>query len=179
MTDADAKQSTIADHVLTIVIEAPVEAVWNEITKTGRLQRPLMNTVLESDLQPGHKLRYYSPDKKRVFVVGEVLEVTPPHRFQHTYVFTMSYEPPTVVTWELEEVPEGCRVTLTHGGWTDAHKAPEKSQAGWQQILESLKAEVETGKIPFKTRLMYAVMGSMSFMLPKSTKVEEVERAGW
>ena len=179
MTDADPKPSPIPDHVLTIVIEAPVEAVWNEITKTGRLQRPLMNTVLESDLQPGHKLRYYSPDKKRVFVVGEVLEVTPPHRFQHTYVFTTEYEPPTVVTWELEEVPEGCKVTLTHGGWSEAHKAPHKSRAGWQQILATLKAEVETGDIPFKTKLLYAVMGRMMFILPRSTKVEEVDRAGW
>jgi uncharacterized protein YndB with AHSA1/START domain len=169
----------IPDHVLTIDIMVPVQAVWDEITRTGGVQRPLMNTVLETDLQPGAKLRYYSPDKKRVFVVGEVLEVSPPHVFCHTYVFTTEYEPPTVVRWELQEIPGGCRVTLTHGGWTDQHKAPDKTRAGWQGILEVLKAELETGDIPFKTKLMYAVMGRMMFILPRSTKVEEVDRAGW
>jgi uncharacterized protein YndB with AHSA1/START domain len=53
------------DHLLTIDIKVPRERVWQEITKIGRLQRALMNTVLESDLVPGSKLRYYSPDRKR------------------------------------------------------------------------------------------------------------------
>ena len=174
MTDPEA-----LEHRLQIDIAAPVEAVWAEITKTGRVQRPLFNTVLESTLEPGAKLRYYSPDRKRVFVVGEVVDIEPPRRFTHTYVFTTTMEPPTLVTWELEPIPEGCRVTLTHGGWTDAHANPEKSRAGWAQILELLKAEVETGQIPFKTRMLYGIMGSMMFMLPKSTRVDAVERAGY
>jgi uncharacterized protein YndB with AHSA1/START domain len=176
---AQQRQSPLEDHVLSIEIKAPVQRVWDEITKTGAIQRPLYNTVLETDLTPGSRLRYYSPNKKRVFVVGEVVEVEPPRKFSHTYKFTTWRGPPTLVTWELEEIPGGCRVTLTHSGWTDEHEAPEKSRAGWQEILGLLKAELETGDIPLKTKLLYAVMGRMLFVLPKSTKVEEVERAGW
>ncbi len=49
----------------------------------------------------------------------------------------------------------------------------------WQEILGLLKTELETGDIPFKTKLVYGMMGMMMFMLPKSTRTEEVERAGW
>lgn len=74
MTD----ETQLPEHVVSIHIDVPVQRVWDEITKTGRIQRALYNTVLESDLQPGSPLRYYSPDRKRVFVVGEVVEVDPP-----------------------------------------------------------------------------------------------------
>ena len=169
----------LADHVLSIEINAPVQKVWDEITKLGKIQRALYNTVLEADLVPGGRLRYYSPNKKRVFIVGEVVEVSPPNKFSHTYRFTQKPEPPTLVTWELEETISGCRVTLTHSGWTIEHKAPEKSHAGWKEILGLLKSEIETGDIPFKTKLIYGLMGAMLFMLPKSTKTEEVNRKGW
>jgi len=167
-------------HVLSIDIEVPIQRVWNEITKTGSIQRPLFNTVLDTDLTPGSPLRYYSPDKKRVFIVGEVVEVDPPRKFSHTHHFVPNgHEPKTLVTWELTETPSGCRITLTHSGFTSAHKAPEKQKGGWQQILQLLKRELETGTIPLSTRLMYAVMGLTMWMLPKSTKVTEVDKVAW
>jgi uncharacterized protein YndB with AHSA1/START domain len=175
MTEA----TKLPDHVISIHIAVPRQRVWDEITKTGRVQRALYNTVLEMELRPGSRLRYYSPDKKRVFIVGEVVEVDPPRKFSHTYMFTTRVEPMTLVTWELKEEKGGCRVTITHSGYTTAHKAPEKVKAGWTEILNILKIELETGDIPGKTKVMYTVMNWFLFMMPKSTKTEEVDRAGW
>lgn len=170
---------TLPDHVCSIVIRVPVAQVWDEITKTGSVQRPLYNTVLDIDLRPGGRLRYSSPDRRRVFVAGEVLEVDAPRRLKHTYIFAMKPEPVTVVTWELEEVPEGTRVTLTHAGWTDEHTAPEKHEAGWNEILGLLKSELETGDIPGKTKFVYWMQGLFMFALPKTTKAEYVDEQGW
>jgi uncharacterized protein YndB with AHSA1/START domain len=167
------------EHVFTIDIQAPRQKVWDEITKTGRIQLAMHNTVLESTLIPGSKLRYYSPDRKRVFVVGEVVEVAPPRRFSHTFKFTMRDEAPSLVTWELEETPTGCRVTLVHSGWTNQVKTHKGVVSGWREILGILRRELETGSIPVRVRLFYAVMNHLMFMLPKSTKVEEVGKAGW
>ena len=93
MTDPIAETSPEASpqatHVCSIHIDVPVERVWEEITKTGRVQRALYNTVLDCELKPGSRLRYYSPDKKRVFILGEVVEVDPPTRVSYTYRFTM------------------------------------------------------------------------------------------
>jgi uncharacterized protein YndB with AHSA1/START domain len=167
------------DQVFTIEIRAPRQKVWDEITKTGRIQLAMNNTVLESTMQPGAKLRYYSPDRRRVFVVGEVVEVSPPKRFSHTFKFTMRDEAPSLVTWELEETPAGCRVTLTHGGWTNQVKTHKGVTGGWREILNTLKTELETGDIPFRMKAIYRIMNGLLFMLPKSTKVEEVAKDGW
>ncbi len=175
-----SQATEIAPFVISIDIHVPIQKVWHEITKTGSIQRALYNSVLEGQLKPGSRLRYYSPDKKRVFVVGEALEVDPPRRFKHTYHFMMNgVEPPTTVTWELEEISGGTRVSVTHAGFTSAHKGREKQKAGWEEILGLLKSELETGTIAFKMRVMYGIMGMTSWMLPKSTKVEEVEKAGF
>lgn len=170
MTQAGA----LPDHVVSTFIGVPVERVWSEITKTGRVQRALYNTVLETELKPGARLRYYSPDRKRVFIVGEVVDVEPPRRFSHTYWFTMwKGGGPTLVTWELEPEADGTRVTITHSGWTAAHEATEKTGAGWREILGLLKQELETGTIPLKTRIMYRVMGWFMFMMPAATKATD------
>jgi uncharacterized protein YndB with AHSA1/START domain len=172
-------ENALPDHVCSIVIHVPLQSVWDEITKTGSIQRPLYNTVLDIDLEPGGRLRYSSADRKRVFVAGEVLEVDPPRRLRHTYIFTMKPEPATVVTWELEEVPGGTKVTLTHGGWTTAHTSPEKHAAGWNEILGLLKSELETGDIPGKTKLIYWLQGLFGFALPKTTSAAYADEQGW
>lgn len=162
-------------HVISIDIAAPVDRVWAEITKTGSVQRPLYNTILDSTLEPGSPVRYFSPDRKRIFVIGRIVDIDPPRMFSHTYMFTTKDEPATLVTWELEPSGSGCRVTVTHSGWTEAHSNAEKSAAGWREILGLLKAEVETGQIPLKTRMMYAMMNSMMFIMPRSTLAANAE----
>lgn len=168
----------VPDQVQSIYIGVPPERVWDAITRTGEIQRALYNTVLETELKPGARLRYYSPDRKRVFIVGEVVEVERPRRFAHTYWFTTwKSGPPTLVTWELEsEGEEGCRVTVTHSGWTEAHgKQSAKTGAGWKQILGLLKQDLETGDIPLGTRIMYRVMSWFMFAMPESTKAEQAD----
>ena len=167
------------DQVLSIDIEVPIDRVWHELTKTGSIQRAMYNTVMEGSIAPGNKLRWYSPSKKRVFVVGEVVEVAPPRKLSHTWKLLMNPDGPTLVTWELSEIPGGCRVKLTHSRWTDDMKSYKSVAAGWLEILRVMKLDLESGDIPVKTKLMYWMYGAMEFMLPKSTKVEEVTRAGW
>lgn len=169
--------TALPDQVASIHIAVSVERVWEEITKTGRIQRALYNTVLDTELKPGARLRYYSPNRKRVFIVGEVVEVEPPHRFSHTYWFTMwKGGGPTLVTWDLREESGGCRVTVTHSGWTSEHEAAQKTGAGWREILSLLKQDLETGTIPLRTRLMYSVMNAFLFMLPAATRAENAEQ---
>ncbi|HUF11513.1 MAG TPA: SRPBCC domain-containing protein [Longimicrobiales bacterium] len=176
MTDAAA----LPDQVASIHIAVPVERVWAEITKTGRVQSALYNTVLETELKPGARLRYYSPNRKRVFIVGEVVEVEPPRRFSHTYWFTMwKGGGPTLVTWELTPEADGCRVQVTHSGWTTAHEAAEKTGAGWREILGLLKQELETGTLPLKTRAMYTMMNWFLFAMPATTKTSRADEKGW
>jgi uncharacterized protein YndB with AHSA1/START domain len=170
----------LPDQILSIDIDVPVEKVWHEITKTGAIQRALNNTVLEGGLKPGAKLRYYSPSKKRVFVIGEVVEVVPPSKFAHTWKFTMGPDDFfTLVTWELSPKASGCHVKLTHSRWLDTAKTYKNVSKTWAEILRLLKLDLETGDIPMKTKLIYGMFSTLEFMLPKSTSVEKVSRDGW
>jgi uncharacterized protein YndB with AHSA1/START domain len=169
----------LPDQVLSIDISVPIDRVWHELTKTGAIQRAMNNTVLEGSLTPGSKLRWYSPSKQRVFVVGEVVEVSPPKKFSHTWKFTMSPDAPTLVTWELAAIPGGCRVTMTHSRWAEDAKMYKSVATTWAEILRLLKLDLESGDIPFGTKAKYWMFSAMEFALPKTTSVEEVTRAGW
>ncbi len=171
MTD----QSPLTDVVHTVHIGAPVERVWKEITTLGRVQDIMFHTILDSDLTPGSRMRYYSPDKKRIWIVGDVVEFTPPTRFVHTYRFTdITDETETLVTWELSEEDGGTRVTLTHSGFADQAKTHKKVQGGWVSILELLKTVAEGGRPRLKWRIMYRMMDALQWMMPKSTRTDVV-----
>ncbi len=147
-------------HVFEIRIKGSIHTVWEEITKRGAVQRAVMDTVLVSDLKPGSPFRYTSPNGKYTMVKGEILEIEPPRRLVHTYQFTMNPDPPSRVTWELEQVGDEVRVSLLHDQFTSETKTYKSVQGGWKGILANLKRWLETGDIGLGTKLMYLVMYS-------------------
>lgn len=157
----------------SIVVQAPIELVWAEITKVGSRQRAQLDSVLETTFVPGDPLYYKSEDGTRVFMVGRVLQCDPPTTFSHTQLLTMRDDPLTVVTWSLEAVPEGTRVTLVNSGWP-ADAKMDKVDATWQGILAQLKTVVETGDVSGKQKITLWTMRTFMFMMPAKTKTERV-----
>lgn len=157
----------------SIVVAAPVDAVWAEITKVGSRQRAQLDSVLETTFVPGDPLYYKSEDGSRVFMVGRVLKCDPPTTFSHTQLLTMRDDPLTIVTWTLEAVPDGTRVTLVNSGWP-ADARMEKVDTTWQGILASLKSVVETGDVPGKQKLTLWMMRTFMFLMPAKTKADRV-----
>ena len=164
------------DLVYRIDIRAPIKTVWDEITRLGAVQPWYYNMVLDARLTPGSKLRYYSPDRRRIFIIGEVVEASPPHRFVHTHQFTEHPGGPTLVTWELHEIADGVRVTVTHSRYTDQLKARKKAKGGWPLILDSLKATAEGHPLPGTMKTIHVMMRLFMFMAPKATLADNVER---
>jgi uncharacterized protein YndB with AHSA1/START domain len=165
------------DVVYSIDIAVPREAAWHELTKTGEVQYPMFNAVLETDWEPGSTMLYYKPDRTMVFVVGEVVEVDAPHRFVHTYRFTDLDDAATLVTWDFEEIETGVRVTVTHSRFDGDTPTKKRVAGGWKMILATLKEILETGKPPLKIRLMYGMMSMLSFMQPKKIHTRSVLEA--
>jgi hypothetical protein len=163
----------LPDLLQTITIAAPITTVWAEITKLGR-QRAMLDSVLKSTLEVGAPLYYTSEDGKRVFIVGRVVEVDPPHRLVHTQRLTMRDDPPTLVTWELAEIEGGTRVTLRHTGFPEGTKKLERVDQTWVVILRELKRLLETGDIAFATKARYAMFRLFMWALPSGTKAENV-----
>lgn len=157
----------------SIVVAAPIEAVWQEITKVGARQRAQLDSVLETSFVPGDPLYYKSQDGSRVFMVGRVIAVDPPNLFSHTQVLTMRDDPLTVVTWTLETVSEGTRVTLVNSGWPEDARM-DKVDATWASILASLKSVLETGDVSGKQKVTLFFMRTFMFMMPSKTKTARV-----
>lgn len=170
------KGTTLAERRLRhhIEIAAPIEAVWAELTILGRRQRAMMDTVLESSLEVGAPLYYKSPDGRRVFIVGRIVEIDAPTRLSHTQRLTTRDDPFTLVTWELEETAEGTSVTLLHTGWPEDTPKLDQVDDTWAMILPELKRVVETGDISTVLKVRYALMRAFMWAMPARTLVDNV-----
>jgi uncharacterized protein YndB with AHSA1/START domain len=156
-----------------ITIAAPIDTVWAEITRIGAKQRAVLDSVLDTTFVPGDPVYYRSEDGTRVFVVGRVVECTPPTTFSHTQILTMRDDPLTTVTWNLEAVDGGTRVTLVHSGWPKSSD-PRKVDKTWAGILATLKSVVETGDISGSDKAKYWLMRTFMFAMPAKTKADNV-----
>ena len=70
---------------------------------------------------------------------GEFVEVDPPHKLIHTYGVGTPWGP-TTVTYVLDALDQGTRITLRHGGFR-SREACENNRIGWETSFERL-AEV-------------------------------------
>jgi uncharacterized protein YndB with AHSA1/START domain len=161
-------------QVHELEIKAPIADVWAEITKLKHVQKPMFNTILETDFKPGSRLLYRSTDGKRVFILGEVRECVPPRRLVHTFRFTNLGEAPTLVEWTLEERAGATRVTVVHSKFVDQKKTADSVRTSWPTILGNIKSVVETGNVPLKTRVLHGLMQTLMFLAPKETLRENI-----
>jgi uncharacterized protein YndB with AHSA1/START domain len=162
------------DLVQSIEIACSAEQAWHAITATG-LQRAMMDTVLDTTLEPGAPIFYRNRNGKVIHIVGRIVTVDPPLTFAHTFRLTDRTDPPTLVTWSLEPLSENrVRVTITHSGWPQDTIKLGNVDRTWARMLANWKAVLETGDVAASTRLLYLVMGRFAFALPKRMRNENV-----
>ncbi len=151
-----------------IVIRARIEDVWREITRTDVPQPAMFNSRMETlGLRPGSPLRMRSPDGRYTAIVGEILEVDPPRKLVHTLRFTAYGDPYSKVTYQLREVPEGVEFTLISEEVPPGTRTAKDMARGGDFIVNTLKSVVETGRPPFKARLLFVLFRLMAPLNPK------------
>lgn len=164
-----------AKQVYKVVINAPIETVWNTLVKTDAVLPFFFGAVCETKggLKAGRKMRMVTPDRKFASVVGEVLEFSPPHRYSHTMAFTgYPGEAPSTVTYELKEVPGGTEFSLVTTNVPAGTKSEKSMAQGGPFIVQNLKALVETGKSAFSGKMFGVVNALTGWMTPKACRIE-------
>lgn len=164
----------MVELVQSIKIAAPVERVWEEITKVGSVNRALMDSVFDTTLEPGAPVLYRTEDGKRVFIVGRIVEVDAPHKLVMRWQLTMRKDPPSLVTWTLDPEADGTRVTVTHGDFAEGTNMKGYDKT-WAAMLANLKSIIERGDLDGMTKLQYAFMRMTQFAMPPSTKADRVK----
>jgi uncharacterized protein YndB with AHSA1/START domain len=157
-----------------ILINAPIDKVWQQMTKRDGLQAQFFNSRLDTPgLQTGAPIRMRTGrNGKYTSVVGEVLEFNPPYVYSHSFKFTSLDDPYCKVTYQLAEVDGGTEFTLINEDMPAGSKTEDYMTKGADFILNTLKGLMEDGRPPLKYRILLAVIGALAFTTPKKCKSE-------
>jgi len=157
-----------------VVIRAPIEKVWAELTRQETVLPFFFNSVCKTPdgLKVGGPVRMVSKNGKYAAVVGDVLEFDPPYRYAHTFKFTSLEDPPCIIRYELKEVEDGTEFTLIAERIPAGTKSEKYMTSGGEFIANNFKAFVETGKATPGGRFALTMMSLSAFMTPKSCRIE-------
>ena len=139
--------ATAPAAVSTIYIRATPEVIWRALTDPELTMR-YHGALFETDWAPGSAFRTYRDGT--LDVEGVIVEVDPPHRLVHTFHARWNADteadPPSRVTWEIEETRPGiCRVTIIHDRLVAGSATARIVTRGGPKILSGLKTLLETG----------------------------------
>lgn len=148
------------EFVYVIYIEAPAAKVWEALTN-GEHTRHFWSRYVQSDWKVGARVEFLRADKSKLSHDGEVLEIDPPRRLVMTFDVTAEGLPekPSRVTYELEGVHDGTKLTVIHDDFAPDSKVLPGIQKGWPAILSSMKTYLESGRAMSMTDEMRKARG--------------------
>jgi uncharacterized protein YndB with AHSA1/START domain/DNA-binding transcriptional ArsR family regulator len=136
------------EKVFEIYIRTTPERLWDAITDPEIRAKYHFGARIESDWFEGSSYRLTHPGAGRALVEGENLVVERPRRLVQTLHALWGPEAEAAgtsrVTWEIEQVGDSCRLTVTHDQLSP--DAPSEVYGGWPMILSGLKTWLETGE---------------------------------
>jgi uncharacterized protein YndB with AHSA1/START domain len=134
------------EFIYAIYIEAPQPKVWEALTR-GEHTRHFWSRYVQSDWQVGSRVEFLRADKSKLSHDGEVLEIDPPRRLVMTFDLAAEglKEPPSRVTYELEEMHGATKLTVIHDRFPPDSEVLKGVSKGWPYILSSLKTYLERG----------------------------------
>lgn len=136
------------EKVFEIYIQTTPERLWEAITDPTIRSKYHFGSRVESDWEEGSGYALVHEGVTGSLVEGENLVVDPPWRLVQTmralWGPEAEAEGTSRVTWEIEQVEDSCRLTVTHDQLRDG--APPELYGGWPMVLSGLKTWLETGE---------------------------------
>jgi Activator of Hsp90 ATPase homolog 1-like protein len=106
-------------------------------------------------------------------VVGEILEMEPPHRLVHSFRLTSLDDPASLVTYTLRTVGDSTEFCLITENVIAGSRSEKSMADGAKFIVENFKAFVETGRVSFGARVMLRMFAIMAPFTPKSMHADK------
>jgi len=136
-------------HVFVIYIKTTKEKLWEALTNGEITQKYFFATKIKSNFSSGSKLEFHGVNKEGnpyIPVSGKVFEVIPQKKLVHSFQQYSNNDKPSRVTYEIEEVDETIKLTVTHDQFDEVNETYNSVQQGWPYILSGLKTYLETNK---------------------------------
>jgi len=180
---ADLAEGTI---LASVEIAAPPERVFRalsskEIVEWWGSEGLYKTTEWTGDVRVGGRWKAsgVGADGKPFAVQGEYIELDPPKKLTHTWAPDWDPGAPTRVTYRLEPIEGGTRLTLRHEGFTSQESCGRHSQ-GWTRVLDWLGSHVAPRPEPsyFLIRLLAPRPTFMQDMNENERRVM-IEHAGY
>ena len=138
----------------SVEIAAPPERVFRALTDGNEVVRwwgspdTYRLSEFSADLRVGGKWRSrgVAVDGKAFEVTGEFLEVDPPRLLVQTWSPDWAPGLKTKLTYRLDAVPGGTRLTLRHEGFGAHREAFEGHTRGWERVLGFLNGYLAGGE---------------------------------
>lgn len=147
----------MSDHIeKTIVLNAQIDRVWRALTDHTEFGE-WFRVRLDGPFVPGQQTTGHIayPGYEHLIWQATVIKMDPPALFAftwHPYAVDpnvdYAQEPPTTVTFRLEQTPAGTRLTITESGF-DALPPDRKpialrmNDGGWSTQLTNIRTHVE------------------------------------
>ena len=147
LVDLKRELEQTMEKVFEIYIRTTPERLWEAITDSEIRGKYNFGNRITSDWVPGG--HYEQGNGSMVLGEGTNVEIDAPRRLVQTFVALwgddVKDEGESRVTWEIEQVEDSCRLTVTHDQLRAG--ANEQLYGGWPMILSGLKTWLETGDI--------------------------------
>jgi uncharacterized protein YndB with AHSA1/START domain/DNA-binding transcriptional ArsR family regulator len=149
LSDLKHELEKTMEKVYEIYIRTTPERLWEAITDPEIRSKYNFGVAAYTDWAPGSNFEMTTPKADFVLGDGEVLDVDPPRRLVHTMRALWSDEVKdegfSRVTWEITEIEDSCRLTVTHDQLREG--ANNQIYGGWPMILSGLKTWLESGEL--------------------------------
>lgn len=161
LQDARSVADLTAGVVLASVeIAVPPERVFRALTDPDQLMHwwgsPDTYRIHEwtADVRVGGRWRSQgrSADGRPFTVGGEYLEVVAPHKIVQTWVPDWEGRIVTTLTYRLEAIPGGTRLTVRHEGFGEHRGSCQSHGLGWERVLRWLRDYVAREGARTKTK---------------------------
>lgn len=134
----------------TIYIRATPEQLWEALTDPRITSRYFFRMAVESDWAPDAPVVYRGSDGD-VGAEGRVLAYEPPRRLATTFALRfspqVSEDPPSRLSWEIRQVDEVCKLTVTHDEHDGETMTAQLMRSRLPTVLNNLRLLVEVGRI--------------------------------
>jgi uncharacterized protein YndB with AHSA1/START domain len=150
------------EKVFEIYIKTTPEQLWEAITSDHMRRQYNFGMGVTSDWSIGSRYVSAHDGSSGLLAEGENIDVDPPRKlvqsFNALWGEDVKGEATSRVTWEIEQVQDSCRLTVTHDQL--AEHANSQLYGGWPMILSGLKTLLETDQtLTTPVSLMYAGAG--------------------